>query len=168
MTGLPRVRAVTVRQPWAQLVADGIAPVLSLPHNTTWRGVLYVHAAANPDLGALNLPHVIEALNACDSFTRTDTEHLDWLTYGAVVAVGRLIDVHDPVAQPALFGEPGVCCEPWGAVRAPGGRRARHWVLADVFRLGYPVTAVGRPSLWTPDARLIRHVTEVLPTEVPA
>ena len=163
MTGLPPVRAVTVRQPWAMLAADGIAPVLSLPHTTTWRGVLYVHAAAQPDLGALNLPHVIGALNQCDNLTRTDTEHLDWLDFGAVVAVGRLVDVHD-----AATGPEGVCCQPWGTARTPGGRRARHWVLADVFRLGWPVPATGRPSLWSPDRRLIRHVTEVLPTEVPA
>jgi len=163
VTGLPRVRAVTVRQPWAMLAADGTAPVLSLPHTTTWRGVLYVHAANQPDPDALFLPHVMDALDACDNMTRTDAEHLDWLTFGAVVAVASLVDVHT-----ATEVDGGVCCEPWGAATTPGGRRARHWVLADVWRLGWPVAAVGKPHLWSPDRRLIRHVNEVLPTEVPA
>lgn len=136
------IRALTVKQPWASLIAARIKPVenRTWPIPRTWqqRGQLLIHAGAAFDRMSLLHPEV-----------RSELEAQSWpewpLPAGMVVAVAGKVDCHRAAAGCCTshrYGEP----EGW------------HWVLADVRELPRPVPAKGRLGLWRPDADLLAAV----------
>ncbi|MEU0967854.1 hypothetical protein ABZ357_21345 [Streptomyces sp. NPDC005917] len=123
-------RALTVRQPWAALIAAGLKPV----ENRSWAlpasfaGPLLIHAGTKNDADGWRAPGVREALEG-------------WpVTYGAIVAVVDRVTCH--------LGE-GCCADRWGE------HGAFHWVLEDVRRLPEPIRATGRLSLWRPEPEAV-------------
>ena len=123
------MKALTVRNPWAECIAQGVKLVENRTRRTKHRGPLAIHAgAAWAAIGGLD-DRVEKALAGRWRFT-----------YGAVIATVNVIDCH-----PAADG----CCAPWGD-HLPDVQ-VFHWVLADVQRLDNPVPAKGRLGLWDID-----------------
>mgnify|MGYP000085348797 CR=1 FL=1 len=163
------MRALTVRQPWAEAIACGAKLVENRSMGTRYRGPLAVHAGKGwaewgfaderlrelwPDGGPMpwqrSLGYALRHVPAYHG--RPPHPFLS----GRVLAVAELVDVHEAV--PTESGE-GCCCEPWGELRyaASDGRvrtGVRHWLLEDVVRLPSPVEARGRLGLWTPNPEL--------------
>lgn len=84
------VRALTIRQPWASLIAHADKRVESRTWSTGWRGTLLIHAAKSPDL---DYP---------------DAEL--WRGGGvraAIVAVARLADCHPGDGPCTVWSETG-------------------------------------------------------------
>jgi hypothetical protein len=129
------VKALTVRQPWASLIAAGIKPV----ENRTWpvprgfTGPLMIHAAAAVDKTAMDEQHVRDALG--------EDMLLPDLPTSAIVAVVGKVEPHRDLI--------GGHCAPWGL------DDCWHWVLSDVRALTVPVPAKGRLGLWTPDEAVL-------------
>ncbi|UXX95798.1 ASCH domain-containing protein [Streptomyces sp. AD2-2] len=125
-------RALTVRQPWAALIAAGLKPV----ENRSWAlpasfaGPLLIHAGTKDDADGWAVPGVREAL---EGIGRS-------LAYGAIVAVVQRVTCHRAAS---------CCADRWGE---PG---AWHWVLEDVRRLSSPIPATGRLSLWRPEPEAV-------------
>lgn len=69
------VRALSVRQPWAALIVDGVKDVENRTWSTPHRGPLAIHAARTP----------VEVIAS-----RSPLEHY---TFGAVIGVVDLVDV---------------------------------------------------------------------------
>lgn len=119
--------ALTVCQPYAELIARGIKTVENRTWPTRYRGQLAIHAGKSqqwrePDLEAeFKLPA---------------------MEFGAVIAVARLTDVVSytdiPFEHGALVWD-RFASGPWC------------WVLKDVVRLEAPVPERGRPRLWPVD-----------------
>ena len=119
------MKAITIRQPWAALVAAGIKDVENRPRNWTHRGRIAIHSGQNDDPGAAKRPEVSGVLV---------TRHLP-LLHGRVLAVATLADCHPAVE--------GCCTSHWAQ------RDARfHLVLGDVIQLPRPVFAMGQLRLW--------------------
>lgn len=133
------MRALTIRQPWADAIAHG----KKRTENRTWE-------PPKKHIGTRILIHAGAAYDPMGRFIITDRDALaSWPdTRGAVIAVARLVDVH--------FADS--CCEPWGEPNV------YHWTLADVTALPDPVPHKGRLQLWTPDTEAIAAV-EVQLTE---
>ncbi len=179
-------RALTVRQPWASLIALGIKTIETRSWRTSYRGDLAIHAGQHePSRDDLLL------INGSDSRSSIG------LPLGAVVAVTRLVDCipmvqflsrhpghhPDPTTDPAEYewpflrinsnksdasihrrGEDVVYVPdqlPFGDF-APG-RWA--WILDSIRPLAVSVPAKGKQGLWTPDADLSARLTEGEPTE---
>jgi hypothetical protein len=119
------VKALTVRQPWAELIASGAKPVENRTRPFHHRGPLAIHAGRQSDPCAVRLPFVRAALAAAGADQ----------VFGAVIALADLIDCHPDAG----------CCRPWGE---PG---VHHLVLANVRRLPTPVLARGQLGLWAID-----------------
>jgi len=131
------MKALTLCQPWASLVAIGVKSYETRSWRTSYRGRLAIHAAkrvvhVDGYAGALIAARLAEA-GLC----------LDSLPIGAVVATctltgcypvdmlwGRLVDMGDE----GVFGD-------WRM-----GRYA--WRLADVVPLDEPIPARGKQRLW--------------------
>lgn len=134
----PEIRALTVKQPWATLIAAGIKPV----ENCTWAvprgfaGPLLIHAGAAQDKAAWEHEHVRRAL--------FDAVGNDELPTGAIIAVVGSVRGH----RDGIGGH----CEPWGM------DDCWHWELADVRALTVPVPAKGRLGLWVPGADVLAAV----------
>jgi len=111
------MKAITIRQPWASLIAAGVKTVETRPRRTAYRGRIAIHAGLR-----FHEPFE-EAMQACMAAGLSGFESIVLSAAraapplgpprGAVVASARLFDcvpvenlINEPTCQPA---------EPWGA-----------------------------------------------------
>jgi hypothetical protein len=148
----PDLRALTVQQPWAFAIAAGEKTIENRTRGMNYRGLLAIHAGKRfSDRGRLDAR--VQALLAEERVGESD------LTFGAIIAVGQLVDSHPD----------GDCCRPWGesAYDEHGGQRRtliHHLVLEDVFALPEPVPANGALGLWRPVPEDTADILRQLPT----
>jgi hypothetical protein len=148
------VKAITLTQPWATLVAIGAKRIETRSWRTDYRGPLAIHAAKTYPLAARGLRYDEPFYRALwDAGIKPDMP----IPIGAVVAVCDLVSVVTTqyAKTPGGIG--------WGAPdgriydftltdeeRAFGdysnGRYA--WLLADVRSLAEPIPAKGALGLW--------------------
>ena len=133
------MKAITLTQPWATLVAIGAKRYETRSWSTEHRGELAIHAAkgiTKESLNVMQIPAFRKALAAAE------LHYLGDLPRGAVIATCTLVDV-TPTADLVLdvvspqereFGD------------FTPGRYA--WTLEDVKALAEPVPARGALSLW--------------------
>lgn len=140
------MKALSIRQPWATLIAAGAKNVENRTWSTSWRGPLAIHAALRWDRGA-ELDPLVEwawpalAGPAAEAYPAPDAPA--FAARGVIVAVARLVDCHRSERA---------CCWPWGS------EASFHWVLADVRALSRPVAASGALGLWTPPPAVLDAV----------
>lgn len=125
------MKAVTVRQPWAQAIAAGHKTVENRGRDCTYRGEIAIHAAQAVDRAGLLDPRIGKLLGpnaALDASRR------------AVVAVAQLVDCHRAEVHTWKLW----CCAPWGdPFYGKPNRQAFHLVLRDVRVLRAPVPCRG-------------------------
>lgn len=126
------MRALTVRQPWAELEASGAKSIEVRTWATSYRGPLAIHA------GLTDAQEAIEGLVAWAARRADDIRPAvaGW-PRGAIVAVVDLQDIRN--LQPA---DEACACVPYRP-------DAYAWVLANPHRLREPVPARGHRGLWT-------------------
>lgn len=153
------MKALSVTQPYATLIAIGQKRFETRSWATSYRGPLAIHAAAG--LGSIGGKRGYRTLCAGEPFRTVLTDHLRALydlspslrdfayaaiPFGAIVATCRLVDcwrttdvrLHDILTdQEGLFGD------------YRDGRWA--WVLADVQPLLIPIPMKGALRLWEAD-----------------
>jgi activating signal cointegrator 1 len=138
------MKALTVMQPWATLVALGAKRIETRSWSTSYRGPLAIHASSRISREAAVIcrePPFREAL-AAGGYDEESGSVINpfGLPLGAVIAVATLVDVqritreHAPAEPERSFGD-----------YAPG-RFA--WLLDHVRRLPEPVAAKGALGLW--------------------
>lgn len=81
------MKALTIRQPWADAIAHQMKRVENRTWKTNYRGLVLIHAAAAHDPAAVVYG------------PRPDTR-------SAVLAIARITDCH--------YSDDGQCCGPWG------------------------------------------------------
>lgn len=145
------MKAITLAQPWATLVAIGAKRIETRGWATAYRGPLAIHAGKG--LGPVGGKRGLRALCFRNPFLKTlvdaginvpgllGTDVGDVFPLGAVVAIVNLCDVHrasclaDAISQRELaFGD-----------YSPG-RYA--WLLEDVQQLDAPARCKGALGLW--------------------
>jgi hypothetical protein len=131
------MKALTIRQPWADAIAQSTKRV----ENRTWplpaRHVgarILIHAAAALDRHAALPPQ--HPANGARPGHRS-----------AVIAVATLTGCHLDDG----------CCAPWGQ------RQVFHWALTDVVPLDRPVPCRGALGLWTPPGDVLTAVSAQFP-----
>ncbi len=116
------MRGLTVRQPWASLIATGQKPIETRSWPTKYRGPIAIHAGLQDDRDAMrrfgldpNLPR------------------------GAIVATANLVEVRRlrPIDQAATL--------------CPHVDGRYGWILEDIKQLDPPVPRVGAQGLWKVD-----------------
>ena len=120
------MKALTVRQPWAEVICTGEKTVEVRSRPTKHRGPLAIHSSAKPDAGL--------------------EQHCEGLPLGEVVCVVNVIGCRPLTLAdlPAAYMEPEWFEE---------GRWA--WLLADVRRV-QPFAVKGKLGLWqVPDELVI-------------
>lgn len=133
------MKALTLWQPWATLVAIGSKRIETRSWATQHRGPLAIHAAVTK-----------RADWACYSepcFSELKAFHYPgprWLPRGKVIAVCELVDVQ-PVERVRGMAEP----RELGFGNFSDGRYA--WMLRNVRRLPVEMPATGQQRLWTWD-----------------
>ncbi|WP_157965256.1 ASCH domain-containing protein [Euzebya rosea] len=145
------MRAVTIHQPWASLVAVGIKTVETRSRRVTHRGPLLIHAGQRM-WDAATYQQILTELDRSDHPPPGGSwaVWLSTLELGVVVAIADLSGVLP--ADRALRDRPDQA--PWGWF----GRGRHGWMLDDVRPVAPPVPARGRQGLWIPDDQLIARL----------
>ena len=140
------MRALTVHQPWAYLIAEEAKRI----ENRTWgrldfKGPLFVHAGKSREsmFSLHDLPS--PALRKVKAIGKEGLARGRELAFGAIVAVAGRVEC---VRIEDLFQ----------ADRFPFANGPWCWVLSDVHRLEVPVEAKGAQGLWIPSAELVALV----------
>lgn len=143
------MKALTIYQPWAQLIAMREKKIETRSWVTNYRGPLAIHAGKNNKYESLSFqePFYSSLFKEASGYTYP-------IEYGCVVAVGNLVDCSE---IPNRFGYPSR----QKVILANGrhvhgneyifgdyspGRYA--WILSDVKILPEPIPAKGRQGLW--------------------
>lgn len=129
------MKAITIKQPWASLIAAGLKDIENRSWKTNYRGRVLIHAAASPvkeGLAALNNKQLFDLMQ------RENWEkEFENLPNGAIVGSVEIVDCVQN--HPSLWAEKGV----W------------NWVLANQVMFPEPITGVkGKLSLWDYDGEL--------------
>ena len=162
------MKALTLTQPRATLVAIDAQRIVTCSWATEYRGPLLIHAAAG--LGPVGGIRGFTELLGQTEFTRALDPHygydytlpafglLDCLPFGAIVARCELVDCVPSEKIMAAFGAYGPEDQTGGRVLWPltdqelafgnyaPGRYA--WLLADVEPMATPIPAKGALGLW--------------------
>ncbi|MHA6530215.1 ASCH domain-containing protein [Paenibacillus sp. BAC0078] len=137
------MKAITILQPWATLIATGEKKFETRSWPTKYRGELAIHAGKKVDLDACREPEISAAL-ARHGYTAYN------LPTGAVVATARLADCLKSVDTWTdgyeLEGRRLIYSPEYEFGDFTPGRYA--WELAGVKQLPEPVPAKGKLSFW--------------------
>lgn len=130
------MKAITLHQPWASLVAAGWKEVETRSWSTPYRGPLAIHAGKKRDRDGREL------WKGCDFY---GLPAFDDLPFGVIVATCQLASIHRTGSE--IFFQPK---RGWHVERGFGnyslGRFA--WVLKDVVPVDPPIPAHGWQQLW--------------------
>ena len=139
VNGLPAVKALTLRQPWAWATIYGGKDVENRRWKTRHRGPLLIHAGVDfdPDGSA----SVFKTIADPDVFPRPQTA---WEARGAFIGLVFLGDILTD--SPSRWAIPG-----W-----------YNWVLEFPSPIDPPIPYRGRPGLWAPPAAVVQALREIL------
>lgn len=157
------MRAITLTQPWATLVAIGAKRIETRSWRTSYRGPLAIHAAAGlgPVDGLRGLqrlcvqapfhrvlePHYRVIHANIDGLGLIDCIDVEALPRGVVVATCTLTAIY-PATNSGYAGEDWVQV-PDAEYAFGDYRMGRYaWLLDDVQPLPEPIPARGQPGLW--------------------
>jgi hypothetical protein len=135
------MKALTLWQPWATLVAIGAKSIETRSWSTRHRGPLAIHAAKRFPPGAQSLAMEREFRTVLLEAGYGDPETLP---RGAVVAVAQLVDVRTTDEVRGVLQ-----ATPRETIYGDFSRGRWAWVLRDVVRLPQPIQAYGGRGLWT-------------------
>jgi hypothetical protein len=146
------IRALTVKQPYAHLIAHCGKTPENRTRATPYRGLVAVHAGAYSrwDRDAESSPAAVKAWREWAArwtyagqpvkpLTRDGAFQL--ATFGAVIAVATLAGCHRDEDSP-MHRSGAPACSPWAV------RGAWHWELTGVRPLAEPVPCRGMLGLW--------------------
>ncbi len=171
------MRALSIWQPWATLIAHGLKRIETRSWETRYRGPLLIHAARKWTRELKSLCHREPFRTA---LTAIGYDSPDLMPFGAIVAVAELVDCR-PTSKPPRAGVPCDLLDIPGAAHLLDD--ARRWVerldererafgdfspgrygwsLSNVRRLARPLTATGWQGLWPPGPGVVAMALERL------
>jgi activating signal cointegrator 1 len=185
------MKALTIHQPWAELIACGKKRIETRSWNTWYRGPLAIHASKNRHPEAFKMLDVRKKSQIWNYFVDKvpSGNTKDVLDYGAIIAVCRIIDClfvspyytranpHRQAywqAKDVVEDERGIVINNKlvASVRIPPVEPelsygdytpGRYaWILTDVQRLPRPVPVRGRQRLWEVDDQLILEENQII------
>ena len=121
---------LTVKEPWASLIAAGTKRIENRTWETKYRGPLAIHAGKSPAS-----PSALEWLEDNGIVVPS-------LVYGKIVAVVNLIDCVELDDLPGDLVDDVFAEGPWC------------WILADARLVTPPIAAKGKLGLWRFDGKI--------------
>lgn len=133
MDGKKITKALTVKQPWTELIALGIKDVENRTWKTKFRGRVYLHSSKNRDLHSRLSDQQIQA------FDHIEETHLH---LGCIIGEVDIID----------------CVQNDRSIWAEKGEGIYHWKLANAVMYDKPIENVkGKLGLWNIDTNILNQ-----------
>lgn len=143
------MKALTIKQPFASLIAHGIKDIENRTWRTNHRGRIYIHAGADPKVFSRNISD--EQLTICrKALAKGKLPHVDMLPLSAIIGEVDIVDC--VINHPSIWAE-----KSWLAINQtecpPEERESDYliynWVLANPVIYDKPILNVkGKLSFW--------------------
>lgn len=131
------MKAITIKQPWASLIAHGIKDIENRNWRTNFRGRVLIHSSAKGDIanfGCLQPNQRLKVLN-----TPMSRIGFNDLPFGFIIGSVEIVD----------------CVQNYASVWADKG--VYNWVLSNAVLFSEPIPAKGKLSFWDFDG--LKEVT---------
>ncbi len=126
------MKTLSIKQPWASLIAHGIKDVENRTWRTNFRGRIYIHASGAKDKGFLSL---LNKKQVNDLRSKTDLS-FDFPTSSIIGSV-EIVD--------CVQNYPSI----WSEVDLTGTKPIWNWVLRNPVLFDEPILNIkGKLSLW--------------------
>jgi hypothetical protein len=125
------MKALSIKQPWASLIAKGIKDVENRTWRTNFRGRIFIHASQKISVGVRYTPEQDEKLCSVNDAGESGPR-------GAIIGEVEIIDCIDN--STSVWAEPG----------------CYHWILANAKLYGSYFPCNGSLSFWEPPAGLVK------------
>jgi hypothetical protein len=150
------MKALSIKQPWASLIAHGIKDIENRTWRTKFRGRIYIHASATrfkPEL--LNQIITKDMYNACFN-ERTDFNFLHDIKINSAI-IGEVEIVDCVINHPSIWAEKSEGVTKKGnSYLILGKKPIYNWVLANPVLYDKPILNVkGKLSFWDIDKNQI-------------
>lgn len=120
-----KVKVLTVKQPWASLIVQGLKDIENRTWKTYFRGRVFIHASLKP------VKEGWEALTDKQRLELPAEPEMNRLSYGSIIGSVEIVDC--VMNHPSVWAEQGVY----------------HWVLANPILFDKSIENVkGRLGLW--------------------
>lgn len=145
------MKAITIWQPYASLVAENFKKIETRGWQTHYRGKLAIHAAKKTFKEADFLDNLLELQSAANQKPDEAQAVIDWyhrncksgLQTGAIIAVGHL----EAVIPTEDLTDEGLLCPVEYALGGYGPERFG-WCLSNIKKLENPVITNGKQGIW--------------------
>lgn len=146
------MKTLSIKQPFASLIAHGIKDIENRTWKTNFRGRIYIHAGM--DKGVLRRGFTDEQLEICSEAHKAGKiPTIDLLPLGAIIGEVNIIDC--VINHPSIWAEKSSSYsiyEPKGipaSLGCKGNNPIYNWVLANAGLYDEPILKVkGKLSLW--------------------
>ena len=141
------MKALSIKQPWASLIAHGIKDIENRTWKTHFRGKIYIHASAK---SAGNTAYLLNEEQ--NNFFVWNTENYKTfesnLHYSAIIGEVEIVDC--VINHPSIWGEQSEGVTKIGnSVFVCGPKPTYNWVLANPVIYDNPILNVkGKLSFW--------------------
>ena len=155
------MKALSLTQPWATLVAIGAKRIETRTWSTSYRGLVAIHAGKAPSSDARNTVYadsVLKVLNEARIHVGRDGSELPT---GVIVAVGILASV-EPTENLTNRARGIEALSPHEFEFGNFAPRRFGWLLTDVQRFREPIACTGALGVWTVPPEVERRVCDAL------
>lgn len=137
------MKTITVKQPWASLIVEGLKDIENRTWPTKFRGRVLIHAGATPVKGLR-----CEALDGGQYARVFSLNRFDALTGPVGVIIGSVEIVGCVINHPSIWAEQSQGIAKGGRVTDSLPPITYNWILANPIKFDNPIPAKGKLSFW--------------------
>lgn len=144
-----KMKAITVKQPWASLIVEGIKDIENRTWKTNFRGRVLIHAGVTPAKGWTKRDGGAYVLNDKQYFTVTVSDKFaeifgSHLTFGAIIGSVEIVDC--VVNHPSIWAEKSHML--YDGFSPSEYDITYNWVLSNPILFDKPIPCKGKLSFW--------------------
>lgn len=150
------MKALSIKQPWASLIAHGIKDIENRTWRTNFRGRIYIHASAAKVIDCLRVLNEEQYLIAQKHFLKLGLNKFSDLPISAIIGEVDIIDC--VINHESIWAEKTFMYEYDETGEKPIGKPIYNWVLANPILYDKPILNVkGKLSFWDWNIKDCKH-----------
>ena len=143
------MKALSIKQPWASLIAHGIKNIENRTWKTKFRGRIFIHASSSPAINQLRVLNEEQYLIAQKHFLKLGLNKFSDLPISAIIGEVDIVDC--VVNHPSIWADYTSGFEDNGEF-VPNQKTIYNWVLANPVLYDKPILNVKwKLSFWKTD-----------------
>lgn len=134
------MKTITIKQPWASLIVEGIKDIENRTWPTKYRGQVLIHAAAKGWKWIEVLNYLSEGAKAILNSFGYDATWIRRLPTGAIIGSVEIVN--------CVVNHPSIWAEKSFYDMFEDAKPTYNWVLANPIKFPEPIPAKGKLSFW--------------------